>query len=174
MRKIAKHALRGVVVWVGLMAAPAMAASGNQSSQGGSSQAQVVKPIRITHGNLDGSAATLNFGKFTAVGSGSVTVQTSGFAYTGGSVNHVPGSSTSVDSFVITGEPSRLFGILVSSGSVSNGSRQMNFTPQVQFGSAVLDSAGVKQLKVGGVLSVPSNMPVGVYSGSYVVRATYQ
>ncbi|NBC36884.1 DUF4402 domain-containing protein [Novosphingobium sp. FSY-8] len=183
---------------IALLAAPhsALAASGNTSTKAGASTAQVVKPIRLIHGSSSGEgheddddddddddhhgssssssgSAALSFGKFTVGTGGTVVVSTSGSGTATSGVRFVPGSSTTADSFRVTGDPNRAFAIATTSGTVTRGSRSMSFTTTPSRLNATLSGSGNGSFTVGGTLTVPSTITPGVYTGSYSAMVSY-
>jgi len=137
----------------------------------GSAKATVVSPLNITHTN----GASLNFGTFTAVTGGQVTLTAaaSTTATPTGDVAFVSGNTNSSDSFAVSGDTSRSFNVgYGGTVNLSNGSATMAFTP-TGVASAAL-TAGAYTLYVGGTLVVGPNQAAGNYTGTYTVTVTYQ
>lgn len=149
---------------------PAIAAPGNTDTATGAATAEVVAPITITHD----TGAVLDFGTFTAgTAAGTVTVTQGGAGSTTGDAVHVATSTESADSFTVTGGANRGFDILAVGGTVAEtGGATMAFTADAP-ASGTLDGTGSTSFSVGGTLVVAANQTPGVYSGSYVVTATY-
>lgn len=153
-----------------LLAVPAIAESGNNETRSGSANAQVVRPLVLSHW----SGYALRFGRFT-VGStsGTVSVSTSGSASAAGGVAFVAGSSTSSDRMIVQGDPNRLISITTGPGSVSNGSASMTFSTAPSLPAGYIPIFGTGYFLVGGTLTVSSGQGPGSYSGSYPVTVAY-
>jgi len=153
-----------------LLAAPAAAQSGNNETRTGSTNAQVVRPLVLSHW----SGFALRFGRFTVGNTaGTVSVTTSGSASAAGGVAFVSGSSTSSDRMIVQGDPNRLVAITTGPGSVSNGSASMTFSTVPSLPAGYIPFVGSGYFTVGGTLNVPSGQGAGSYSGSYPVTVSY-
>jgi len=153
-----------------LAATPALAASGNTSTQPGSASAAVVAPVVLTHS----AGSALSFGKFTAgTLGGTVVVTAAGAGSTTADVNFVPGSAVTADSFTVTGDANRSISVAATGSSVSNGSVTAAFTTTPSAAAVTLSATGTAAIKVGGTLTVPGNLATGTYNGSYTVTVTY-
>ena len=150
--------------------AAAKAASGNTSTATGSASATIIAPIVLTHT----SGATLNFGKFTTGTGGTVVVTSGGAGSITGDVGFVPGSTNSADSFALTGDNSRTFGITTTGGSITNGSSSMTFTTAPSAATGTTSSTGAATFTVGGTLTVGTGLVAGAYTGTYTATVQYQ
>jgi hypothetical protein len=148
----------------------AKAASGNTSTATGSASATIIAPIVLTHT----SGATLNFGKFTTGSGGTVVVTSGGVGSVTGDVGFVPGSTNAADSFALTGDISRNFGITTTGGSITNGSSSMTFTTTPSAATGTTSSTGAATFTVGGTLTVGTGLVTGSYSGTYTATVQYQ
>ena len=167
MKKIALAALATVLA-AGAAHAQSVP-SGNTSTAQGAATATVVAPIVLTHDD----GAVLSFGTFTVGTGGTITVDTAGAGTFGGDVGEVTGSTTSSDSFMVTGDPNRTFDIVTDGGSVSNGTDTMSFTTEASGTTGTLDASGETTFSVGGVLTVAGTEGVGQYDGEYDATVTY-
>ncbi|MFL0354956.1 DUF4402 domain-containing protein [Erythrobacter sp. GH1-10] len=165
MKKLAILAVAGAAI-----STPALAAPGNTDTATGAATAEVVAPITITHT----VGAVLDFGTFTAgTAAGTVTVDQAGVGSTTGDAVHVATSVESADAFTVSGDANRGFDIVAAGGTVAElGGATMAFTTDAP-ATGTLDGTGAASFTVGGTLSVAANQTPGVYSGSYVVTATY-
>ena len=150
--------------------APAYAASGNTSTAAGTAQANVISPIVLAHT----AGATLNFGSFTTGAGGSVVVTAAGVGSTTSDVGFVPGSTNAADQFSLTGDNSRNFGITTTGGTITNGSKTMNFTTAASATSGTTSATGTYSFTVGGTLTVTGTETPGSYTGTYNATVTYQ
>jgi hypothetical protein len=153
-----------------LVAGGARADSGNTEVRTGSANAQIIRPLVLSH--WDGY--TLRFGRFTVGNtSGSVTVSTSGTGSVNGGVSFVVGSITAADRMIVQGDGNRLVSITTGPGAVTNGSQSMSFstTPSLPAGNIPVLGAGY--FTVGGTLTVNSGQAPGTYSGTYPVTVAY-
>jgi hypothetical protein len=148
----------------------AKAASGNSSTAAGTASATVVAPIVLTH--TSGSA--LNFGKITVGAGGTVVVTSGGSGSVTGDVGFVPGSTNAADAFSLTGDNSRNFGITTTSGTITNGTKTMNFTTAASSATGTTSSTGTYSFTVGGTLTVTGTETPGSYTGTYNATVTYQ
>ena len=148
----------------------AKAASGNTSTAAGTASAAIVAPIVLTHT----TGAALNFGKFTVGAGGTVVVSSAGTGSVTNDVGFVPGSTTAADQFSLTGDVSRAFGITTTSGTISNGSKTMNFTTSPSAASGTTSTTGTATFTVGGTLTVAGTETAGSYTGTYNATVQYQ
>lgn len=153
-----------------LLATPATADSGSNETRNGSANAQVVRPLVLSHW----AGFALRFGRFNVGNtSGTVSVSSSGSGSAAGGVAFVSGSSTSSDRMIVQGDPNRLVSITTGAGSVSNGSNAMTFTTSPALPAGYIPIAGTGFFTVGGTLNVAAGQMPGSYSGSYPVTVTY-
>ena len=152
------------------IAVPAAAAPGDSASTTGSATAQIVSPIQISH-----DATSLNFGTIVpGTAAGTVTVNSgTGVATGDAEASVVTGATSSADSFTVTGDSGRSYGIVLSGGSVVSGANAMTFTTSASKSSGTL-TGGTDSFTVGGALSVGANQAGGTYSGTYDATVTYQ
>ncbi len=168
---INKNLLAAVLVAASLGSfADAKAASGNTSTAAGTAAATVVAPIVLTHT----AGASLNFGKFTVGTGGTVVVASAGTGTVTGDVGLVPGSSNTADQFSLTGDNSRNFSITTTSGTITNGTKTMNFTTAPSAATGTTSATGTFSFSVGGTLTVTGTETAGSYTGSYNATVTYQ
>ncbi|MCB2063887.1 MAG: DUF4402 domain-containing protein [Novosphingobium sp.] len=166
MKKIAMVALAAVIATGTAHAAP----TGNSASANGQAKAKIVAPITLTH--VDG--AVLDFGIFTTGGGGAVVVSAAdGSGNDTGEVGFVTGSSTSADSFTVTGDPDRGFNIVTRNGSVTNLTDTMVVRPTPSAATGTLDGTGNATFTVGGRLIVAGTESEGDYEGTYVAEVAY-
>lgn len=164
MKKIVLAAFAAAV------AVPVAAAPGDTATTQGEATAEIVAPISIVHD----TDASLNFGMIVAgTLGGTVDVDTSGVGTESADLVFALGSTTSADSFTVSGDPDRAFSIVLGNGTVDSGANSMNFTTAADSLSASLNGTGSFQFAVGGTLTVGANQPAGVYSGQYDVTVTY-
>ena len=150
-------------------ATPAVAAPGNTDQADGVATATVVSPINIEHD----AGASLSFGTITAgTTGGTVVVTRAGNGSATGDVTLMPDSVESADSFTVTGDANRDFGISATGGTVSDGTNSMSFTTNVR-ANHTLDGTGTATLAVGGTLTVGADQAPGAYTGTYTVTVTY-
>jgi len=164
MRKV-----NAIAVALLLMPSAAWGAS-NTTTISGTSRAEVVDTITITH--VNGQA--LKFGKFTVDVPGTVTVPITGPVVRTGGVSTVPGANTaSTDRFIVNGLRNRAVLISTSSGVVTFGTHSMTFTTTRSVTNGVLSNGGSLSVSVGGTLSVGANQHDGIYTGTYTATASY-
>ncbi|MCY1669504.1 DUF4402 domain-containing protein [Novosphingobium sp. SL115] len=158
------------VIAAGLAMGTAQAQSGNNEVRTGTVNAQVIRPLVLSHWN----GYTLRFGRFT-VGStaGTVTISSSGSASTGGGVTFVLGSSTAADRMIVTGDANRMITITTGTGTVSNGAASMTFSTTPSLPAGYIPVFGSGYFTVGGTLVVASGQAPGTYSGTYPVTVAY-
>jgi hypothetical protein len=148
--------------------AAAIAAPGDTATATGTATATVVAPIELEHV----SGAALSFGTFLAGAGGTVVVNSDGTASATG-VGFVSGSTTSADSFTVSGDAGRSFTISSTGGTVADGSETMAFTTAVSSALSTLDASGDGSFTVGGTLTVGANQAPGDYSGTYSATVAY-
>jgi len=162
-----RHALAFLVAFA--LPATAMAASGQSSRTSGSAAATAVVPLTLQHW-----FGALDFGKFAAGSAGTVKVDpVSGAGSVTGGTAFVTGSTTGMDYFLATGDPSRRISIVTGSGTVTSGANAMTFTTTPMLSSGYLPSGGSGYFTVGGTLNVGAGQAAGSYSGSYTVTVAY-
>lgn len=155
--------LATVVAALGTLSSAAIAASAS-----GTASATVIAPITITNGT------NLNFGSFSNVTAGSVTISTggtrsssgvilSGVAVGNGGTFTVGGSAVGSPGFSITSP---------QGFSVTGPGTAMPFTLTLPGATGTL-SGGAATINVGGVLTVGTTQTAGAYSGSYSVVVEY-
>lgn len=148
----------------------ASADSGNGEARTASANAQVVRPLVLSHW----SGQVLRFGRFTVGASGgTVTISPAGSGSVAGGVAFVAGSVTSADRMIVQGDPNRLISITSGNGSVTNGSAAMGFTTVPSVPAGYIPLLGSGYFTVGGTLSVSGGQAPGSYSGSYPVVVAY-
>ena len=163
MKKIA------LVVAAAAFAVPAVAAPGDTDSAEGSATATIVAPITITHD----TGAVLAFGTITAGNGGTVTVALDGTVTDNGDDAVVlTGSTTSADSFSLTGDPDRAITVTVGDGTLTGPGTDMDFVTTNDAPSA-LSASGTGSFSVGGTLTVGDTQTPGSYTGTYNVTAAY-
>lgn len=169
MKKIAMLAVATALA-TGAAHAQTTTPSGNTDTDQGAATATVVAPITLTHDD----GAVLSFGTFTVGTGGTITVAAdTGEGTFDGDVGEVTGSSTSADSFTVTGDPDRGFDIVTEAGEVSNGTHTMEFSTTPSATTGELDGQGSASFTVGGVLTVTGSESAGVYNGEYDATVTY-
>lgn len=153
------------------IAVPAAAAPGDTATDAGSATATIIAPITLTHT----PGAALAFGTIIpdTAAAGSVTVTAAGAGSDDGTATLVAGSVNTADSFDVTGDPSRLFDITTTGGTVSNGTQTMIFETSPSVGSAIISAGGTSAFTVGGTLSVDAAQAAGDYTGTYDATVTY-
>lgn len=135
----------------------------------GTATATVVAPLNVTHAN----GAALRFGTFTAGTGGTVVVTIADVGTTTGGVIHLAGSSSTADTFNVTGDGNRGYTISLGTGnSVTSGSNSMAYTLTSNATGTL--AAGSGSFKVGGTLTVGNNQAAGNYTDSYDVTVNYQ
>lgn len=179
-----------------MVAAPALAASGNAASATGMASATIVQPIAVAE------LADLDFGNVAsdgdgAVGAGSVTVAPAitGATYTGSSRNACDTGLDCPDPhaarFVVTGEVNRAYTITVPAeltitprplahdtttipAALVVDSIQVRTASRPGDGPAgLLDTAGHDYFEIGGRLQLPASLPPARYSTAIQVVVTY-
>jgi len=129
-----------------LLAAPALAASGNGSAIVGAAAAELIDTMLISH---TGGRA-LSFGKFAPGTGGTVVVTPTGSGTVTGDVSFAAGSNTASDRFGVSGTPGRSYSIYTTGGTVSSGSASMSFTTTPSATAQVLNGGGQGNFTVGG------------------------
>ncbi len=154
------------------VAVPAAAAPGDTATANGTAVAEIVAPISIVHD----TDAALDFGTMVSdTGTaGTVTVTAAGGATANGGPKLLTGSTSSADSFTVSGDAGRTFDIVTGNGTVTSGANSMSFTTSPSAATGTLNAtSGDASFTVGGVLSVAANQAAGSYTGSYTATATY-
>jgi len=147
----------------------AAAAPGDTDTATGTATATVVAPIVLEHD----SGAALAFGSFLAGAGGTVVVTPAGAGSITSDVEFVSGSTTSADSFTVSGDAGRSFTISATGSTVSNGTETMAFTTVVSAASDTLDTNGDGAFTVGGTLTVAADQAAGDYTGTYDATVAY-
>ena len=152
---------------------PALAAPGGSATLTGAASATVIQPISIV------ATAPLSFGVMAQpTAAGTVTVSTAGIVTTGGGMVGntaiAQGSSgPQAGKFRVSGDPGRQFFVTLPAAATVNrtgGSMTITlFTVGALTGSPV----GTLDIAVGGTLAVGAAQPVGTYTGTYQITATY-
>jgi hypothetical protein len=153
---------------------PALAAPGGSATMTGTASATIITPISIV------ATAPLSFGVMAQpTAAGTVTVSTAGVVTTGGGMVGntaiAQGSAgPQAGKFRVSGEPGRQFFVtlpLVATVNRSGGGAMTItlFTVGALTGSPV----GTLVIAVGGTLAVGGGQPIGTYSGSYQITASY-
>jgi len=109
-------------------------------------------------------------------GSGTVTIAPGGGRSVGGSNPPVelPGAAFGPANYTILGEPGTAYTISFSACTLYHGGDSLNVTLAGSFsGSQLMDASGSKPLGVGGTMTIASNTPSGLYSGSFSVSVVY-
>ena len=141
----------------------------------GTSTATIVAPITIT------PVLDLAFGKFSANGGGTVTVNatTAARSVASGNVALVSqGNTTTAATFTIGGAGTAGFDITVPSSPINI--THTNSVDQMSVGSFTSNPAnssslvgGAKTISVGGTLTIGAAQTPGVYSGTFTVTVEY-
>ena len=151
------------------IAVPAAAAPGDTATANGVASAEIVAPISIVHD----TDSALDFGTMVTDAAGTVSVTSAGVATASGPKLLV-GSTSSADSFTVSGDPGRTFDIVTGNGTVTSGTDTMSFTTSPSAATGTLNAAsGDANFTVGGVLTVAADQAAGSYTGSYTATATY-
>lgn len=151
----------------------ALAAPGGTATMSGTASAQIVAPIRIV------ATAPLRFGVMARpTTAGTVTVSTSGSVSTsGGMVGNTAiaqgSSGPQAGRFRVSGEPGRQFFVtLPAAATVTRSGGSMTIT-LFTVGALTGSPVGTLDIAVGGTLAVGASQPVGTYSGTYQITASY-
>lgn len=164
------RALAGIAIAGAALLPPALAvAAGTTSRANGAATAEVMDPISVRH--VGGQE--LKFGSFTVTKAGTITVPTSGGATVTGGVTRLGGAGTATDKFVVRGIRNRAVSIVTYPGTVSSGTRSMQFTTTPSVTTATLSNGGQLNFTVGGTLNVPAGQASGTYAGTYLVGVIY-
>ena len=91
-----------------------------------------------------------------------------------GVTNFIHVSALAADAFSLTGDNSRNFGITTTSGTITNGTKTMNFTTAASSATGTTSSTGTYSFTVGGTLTVTGTETPGSYTGTYNATVTYQ
>ena len=152
---------------------PALAAPGGSATLTGTASATVIQPISIV------ATAPLSFGVMAQpAAAGTVTVSTSGAVSTsGGMVGNTAiaqgSSGPQAGKFRVSGEPGRQFFVaLPTAATVSRSGGSMTIT-LFTVGALTGSPVGTLDIAVGGTLAVGAAQPVGTYTGTYQITASY-
>jgi len=143
-----------------------------QSTAAAEASARIVSPLQIT------KTADLKFGNIAAGPSaGTVDMAITDVRTAAGGVTLISaGNVSNAAAFDIIGSPDATFTIsLPSSILIASGANNMmvdNFVSSLGATSA-LDAQGAAALKVGALLNVDANQPVGLYTGTFDVTVAY-
>ena len=117
----------------------------------------------------------LNFGTIYIrnIASGVVTLTPEGAISTTGGI--AVGSGSSPASFTVSGDQAQTVNVTVSGTNLSlSGATDLNVTYTLASAVISLDSvSGTKVMKVGGILTIPTDSTVGTYNGTLTVVASY-
>lgn len=173
MKNTKKKALLGTAM-VALSALPASYAAADTAPI--QARAQIVSSNLVIDQNQ-----SLNFGTFTAVGAGSVDVDTLGNAnYTG--VNEILTSSPSEAIVRVRGGagPNIIMSVTNPTVTVSNGAQTMKvsqFQIRTNAGGTLETfplTANTMFVPIGATLTVGAGQAAGTYTGAFTVQAVYQ
>lgn len=158
----------GFLVAAAVLIVPAAAMAQTSASANANATANILEPIAITTG------ATLDFGDLVAdaTSAGTMTVTTAG-VFTPATIQYLTGAA--VGTMNVSGEASRAFSVSAAAGTLSNGTFTMNVAPTVDCATmpCALSGAGLRTVRVGGVLSVGAAQDPGVYNGTFAVTVQY-
>jgi hypothetical protein len=167
--------LRSLLIALTVLASPlpAFAAPGNSITVTGTASATIIQPISIV------ATAPLSFGVMAQpTTAGTVTVNTAGAVTTGGGMTGntaiAQGSSGPQAGKVrVSGEPGRQFFVnLPTSATVGRTGASMTIT-LFTVGALTGSPVGTLDIAVGGTLSVGAAQPIGTYTGTYQITASY-
>ncbi len=171
--------LRSLLTALAALAAPlalpgaAQAAPGGSITVSGTASATIITPISIV------ATAPLSFGVMAQpTAAGTVTVSTAGTVTTGGGMvgNTAIAQGTAgpqAGKFRVSGEPGRQFIVtLPPAATVSRSGSTMTIT-LFTVGALTGSPVGTLDIAVGGTLAVGAAQPVGTYTGTYQITATY-
>lgn len=151
----------------------AQAAPGGSITVSGTASATIIAPISIV------ATAPLSFGVMARpTAAGTVTVSTAGTVTTGGGMVGntaiAQGSAgPQAGKFRVSGAPGRQFFVtLPPAATVSRSGSTMTIT-LFTVGALTGSPAGTLDIAVGGTLAVGAAQPVGTYTGTYQITATY-
>lgn len=168
-----KHIIPALAMTITASAAGAADQVGTTASASGSATSIVIAPLAITHD----TGAVLSFGTILANGGGTLTLTTGNVLSGLGAAASFRSSPTSVDSFSVSGEPSRAITITAPTSITltrSGGTETMSISNITgTTGPATLSTSGSYSFKVAGTLNVGNGQLHGSYSGTYTVTATY-
>lgn len=168
------HPTRALASTIRLAAAGVLALGAGQAALAASATAQgsadVVVPIAIEKG------ADLQFGEFSAVGAGTVSIATDGARSKTGGVVLLQGSTGQNASFNVTGHAGATYAItLPASVEVAGGGggtmTMDNFVSDPS-GTGTL-TAGAQTINVGATLTVAGAQTVGAYAANFSVGVEY-
>lgn len=135
--------------------------------------ATVIKPLAVS------TTTALQFGAFSTLTGGTLTVDGSGTLSTSGDV--APSSSQSVAParFTLAGEAGATYAVtLPGSAELSHESAEATTLTIGAFTShssspLALDSSGEAELAVGATLTIPASAALGTYTGSFEILVEY-
>ncbi|MBX9885892.1 MAG: DUF4402 domain-containing protein [Novosphingobium sp.] len=155
------------------MPLPALAAPGGSATVTGTASATIITPIRIV------ATAPLSFGVMAQpTAAGTVTVSPSGaITASGGMVGNTAiaqgSSGPQAGKFRVSGEPGRQFFVtLPPAATVSRSGGSMTIT-LFTVGALTGSPVGTLDIGVGGTLAIGAAQPLGTYTGTYQVTASY-
>jgi hypothetical protein len=152
---------------------PALAAPAGSATMTGTASATIISPIRIV------ATAPLRFGVMAQpTAAGTVTVSTTGAVSTGGGMVGntaiAQGSSRpQAGKFRVSGEPGRQFFVTLPLAATVNRSGASMTITLFTVGALTGSPVGTLDIAVGGTLAVGAAQPVGTYSGTYQITASY-
>ena len=152
---------------------PALAAPGGSATMTGTASATIITPISIV------ATAPLSFGVMAQpTSTGTVTVSTAGVVSTGGGMVGntaiAQGSAgPQAGKFRVSGEPGRQFFVTLPLAATVNRSGASMIITLFTVGALTGSPVGTLDIAVGGTLTVGAAQPVGTYSGTYQITASY-
>lgn len=152
---------------------PALAAPGGSATMTGTASATIITPISIV------ATAPLRFGVMAQpTAAGTVTVSTAGAVSTGGGMVGntaiAQGSAgPQAGKFRVSGEPGRQFFVTLPLAATVNRSGASMIITLFTVGALTGSPVGTLDIAVGGTLTVGAAQPVGTYSGTYQITASY-
>ncbi|WP_298188774.1 DUF4402 domain-containing protein [Novosphingobium sp.] len=152
---------------------PALAAPGGSATMTGTASATIITPISIV------ATAPLSFGVMAQpTATGTVTVSTAGVVSTGGGMVGntaiAQGSAgPQAGKFRVSGEPGRQFFVTLPLAATVNRSGASMIITLFTVGALTGSPVGTLDIAVGGTLTVGGAQPVGTYSGTYQITASY-
>lgn len=166
--------MKNVVSTMVLVVAPLTAAHAQTTaSASGSVGATFIQPLAITHD----SGAAIKLGQVMASSiNGKLNVDLAGTnTGTTGAIAYFKGSTTSADSFTVTGEPNKAITLTFPASYDMTGPNAAKVTvwPNYKETTATLSSTGTYQFKVGAYVNISSALAAGNYSGTYSVSVAY-
>ncbi|MEI6643665.1 MAG: DUF4402 domain-containing protein [Novosphingobium sp.] len=167
--------IRSSLIALAALAAPlpALAAPGGSATMTGTASATLIQPITIA------ATAPLRFGLMAQpTAAGTVTVSTTGAVSTsGGMVGNTAiaqgGAGPQAGTFRVSGDPGRQFFVtLPLAATVTRTGASMTIT-LFTVGALTGSPVGTLDIAVGGTLAVGGAQPVGTYTGTYQITASY-